>query len=79
MMYKEHKVTLPIEAGIISFKNLKSGFLKFAKKETSRGKKNHIITEDTLLEFEKQLKKIILEILNPNIPFIEKKLSHNAH
>ena len=79
MMYKEHKVTLPIEAGIISFKNLKSGFLKFAKKETSRGRKDHIITEGTLLEFEKQLKKIILEILNPNIPFIEKKLSHNAH
>ncbi len=59
-------------AGIISFKNLKSGFLPFTLKE-GKVTTNHI-TQDTLNNFEKELKTIILEICNPNIPFIEKEI-----
>ena len=65
-----------IEAGIISFKNLNTGFLKFAEKEglNSRKKDTHISTE-TLENFEIELKKLILEIYNPEIDFIEKDVT----
>ncbi len=75
MMHKLKKIELPIEAGIISFKNLNNGFLKFGKKDSPKSrKKNHNITEETLDNFEIELKKLILEICNPNIDFIEKEL-----
>lgn len=62
-----------MEAGIISFKNLHSGFLKFAKRDKPRGgTKETAITEEILSEFTLQLKKLILEICDPNIPFTEK-------
>jgi hypothetical protein len=72
MMYKSNNISLPIEAGIISFKNLNSGVLKFVKKEHTRGKKNTLITLETIAAFEIELKALILEICNPNIDFIEK-------
>ncbi|TJY38197.1 PD-(D/E)XK nuclease family protein [Pontimicrobium aquaticum] len=64
-----------VEAGIISFKNLSSGFLKFGKKEKpgSRNKNTNIDVE-VLNNFENELKKLILEIYNPNIDFIEKEI-----
>lgn len=75
MMQKSSGLNLPIEAGIISFKNLSSGFLKFSKKENSRSRtKNALITEDTLASFESELKKLIIEICNPDIDFIEKEV-----
>ena len=75
MMQKSNMSNLPFEAGIISFKNLSSGFLKFAKKESSHAKqKNAIITEETIETFKLELKKLILEICNPNIDFIEKEV-----
>ena len=50
-------------------------FLKFAKKESSHAKqKNAIITEETIETFKLELKKLILEICNPNIDFIEKEV-----
>ncbi|TYA60153.1 PD-(D/E)XK nuclease family protein [Formosa maritima] len=74
-MFKDHKVQLPIEAGVMSFKNLSSGFLKFAKKESPYDRnKNTLITEETLQCFEIELKKLILEICNPEIAFIEKEI-----
>jgi hypothetical protein len=72
MMVRQGKASLPIEAGIFSFKNLNSGFLKFAEKEGRN--KNTTITEATLQNFEAELKKLILEICNPEIPFTEKEL-----
>lgn len=59
----------PIEAGIISFKNLNNGFLKmnFAK---GRGKE-HQITQEKMNEFLVELKRIIAEIFNPEVPFKE--------
>ena len=75
MMNQKKRIELPIEAGIISFKNLNEGFLKFGKKESTRSKnKDQLITEDTLKKFEIELKKLIIEICNPNIDFIEKEL-----
>jgi hypothetical protein len=66
----------PIEAGVISFKNLKGEyFLKFAKKESVNSRnKDQLITQETLGNFYVQLKKLILEICDPNIPFTEKPI-----
>lgn len=76
MMAQSNQVPLPFEAGIISFKNLKNGFLRFAKKDKSGAyaKKDALITADTLNHFSIQLKKLILEICNPDIPFTEKEV-----
>ena len=70
----EKHLTFPAEAGIISFKNLKSGFLKFEKKEPGTRKKDALITEETLHLFQVELKKLILEICDPAVPFIEKEI-----
>jgi hypothetical protein len=72
MMYKGGEIKLPVEAGIISFKKLNSGFIKFGKKASLGTRtKDHLITEDTLLAFETELKKLIFEICNPTINFVE--------
>jgi hypothetical protein len=74
-MFIKQSIKLPIEAGIISFKNLKEGFLKFGKKTSTHSRtKDQLITEETLNNFEAELKKLILEICNPEINFIEKEL-----
>ncbi len=58
-----------IEAGIISFKNLNSGFLKM---NFAEGKKtDNQITQDRIDEFMMELKAIIIEIFDKNIPFEE--------
>lgn len=75
--YMNHAESLEngCEAGIISFKNLSGGFLKFGSKTHSRDKnKAQIITAETMAAFESQLKKLIVEIFDPNIPFIEKEV-----
>lgn len=75
IMYRELSYD-PMEAGIISFKNLNGGFLKFAKKEKPRGGvKDTLISEEILSEFVIQLKQLILEICDPNIPFTEKEIT----
>lgn len=75
MLTKQNIIQTPLEAGIISFKNLKSGFLKFAIKDSPHSRnKNHEITDQTLADFEIQLKKLILEICNQKIAFIEKDI-----
>jgi ATP-dependent exoDNAse (exonuclease V) beta subunit len=63
------------EAGIISFKKLSSGFLKFGIKEkVGSRKKNQIIDQEILETFQEQLKTLIKEICDPNIPFTEKEI-----
>ncbi|WP_431132880.1 PD-(D/E)XK nuclease family protein [Psychroserpens mesophilus] len=75
MMHKQKKIELPVEAGIISFKKLGSGFMKFGKKASKGTRtKDNFITEDTLSAFEAELKKLIFEICNPEINFIEKEV-----
>lgn len=74
MLYKENG-TLGMEAGIISFKNLKNGFMNFGIKESARArKKEAVITEEILKTFEVKLVQIIEEICNPSKAFIEKIL-----
>ncbi|HET8808894.1 MAG TPA: PD-(D/E)XK nuclease family protein [Flavobacteriaceae bacterium] len=60
------------EAGIISFKNLKGGFLKFF--DNSEGSKSEIPVQESLEHFEIKLKSLILEICDPEIPFLEKEV-----
>lgn len=76
MMYQSEQIKLPVEAGIISFKNLNSSFLKFAKKDKTGpyAKKDTLITKETLNMFSEELKKLILEICDINIPFTEKEI-----
>jgi hypothetical protein len=75
MMSLRNPFNRNIEAGIFSFKNLNSGFLKFGKKDTPNSrKKDTDVTTETLDNFESELTKLILEIFNPNIPFTEKDL-----
>ncbi|RDK88415.1 PD-(D/E)XK nuclease family protein [Marinirhabdus gelatinilytica] len=63
------------QAGIISFKNMANGFLKFGTKDSPRSRnKNQEITRETLELFSEELKKLILEICSPEIPFTEKEV-----
>ena len=75
MLNEEEHFTGPLEAGIISFKNLQGEyFLKFAKKDKSGygAVKEHAISKEILEQFELQLKNLIIEICNPELDFIEK-------
>ncbi|EPR72417.1 hypothetical protein ADIWIN_2587 [Winogradskyella psychrotolerans RS-3] len=75
MMRQQNLIQLPIEAGIISFKNLSEGLLKFGKKASSHARtKDQLITNETLDNFEIELKKLITEICNPKLNFTEKEL-----
>ena len=76
MMSLSNKIQLPFEAGIISFKNLNAGFLKFSKKDKpgNYAKKDALITNKTMEDFSFELKKLIIEICNPDIPFTEKEI-----
>ncbi|MGA1225791.1 MAG: PD-(D/E)XK nuclease family protein [Tamlana sp.] len=76
MMAQSKTIHLPVEAGIISFKNLSSGFLKFTKKDKagSYAKKDTLITNETISTFGVQLKNLIIEICNPDIDFTEKEV-----
>ncbi|WP_298762409.1 PD-(D/E)XK nuclease family protein [uncultured Polaribacter sp.] len=67
---KNYKFNQPLEAGIYSFKNLKSGFLpvNFA---LPRRKAETKITSEKLEDFINEIKTYILEIYNPEINFKE--------
>lgn len=52
----------PVESGTVSFKNLNSGFLKVNKKFISR---------EDIVNFTNELKHLIAEIFNQDIPFVE--------
>jgi hypothetical protein len=69
-MFQKEANEMPIEAGIISFKNLKSGFLPFSFKND-----NEVVTtinQEILGGFIEQIVILLKEILNPQIPFKEK-------
>ncbi|CAM1350476.1 PD-(D/E)XK nuclease family protein [Tenacibaculum insulae] len=58
------------EAGIISFKNLKSGFLKMNFSSNYRTPDNDI-NEERLEEFMSEIKLFLKELYNPDLNFIE--------
>ncbi|MDB4133739.1 PD-(D/E)XK nuclease family protein [Flavobacteriaceae bacterium] len=68
---------LPIEVGIISFKNLKSGLLKF--NFGTRFDNTSVINEDVLKNYKIILENILTEIMNSNINFVEKKLPKRSY
>jgi len=74
MLQNSGKVNLPITAGIISFKNLKEGFIPFQKAGEKRGQFDSEIDQTILEDYKAELKKLILEICNPDIPFTEKEI-----
>ena len=77
MLEKSDDIALPLNAGIISFKNLQDNFvLSFHKKNKSGNGaiKNPDITAETLDAYFEVLKALILEIFNPEIDFIEKPI-----
>lgn len=61
-----------LQSGIISFKNLNSGFLKMNFSENSRGK-DYEVTLERINEFMVEVNQLFIEILNPEIPFTENK------
>ncbi len=69
-MFENNENPKPIEAGIISFKNLKAGFLPFVFKDD---KENTTIIDDRILEqYISQIVLLLSEILDKNIDFKEK-------
>jgi len=68
MLYKETGLPEKLEAGVISFKNLNSGFLNFQEN------KNTEINEDLMQKFEGFALQLINEILDLNVPFVEKEI-----
>ncbi len=77
LLAESKDLKFPAEAGIISFKNLKGGFLKFAEKEKGSRKKDSLITQETLAVFREEVKKLISEICDPEIPFLEKEIKNS--
>ena len=73
MMSQSAPLKFPLQAGIISFKNLKSGFLPF-QKQISYGKYDDFISEETLNDFNQELCKLILEIFDERTDFVEKEI-----
>ncbi len=73
-MYEELAGGLETEAGIISFKNMKGGFMSFCYKD-SYDKSTPVmefVDGKLLAEFKTQLIVLINEILNEEVPFVEK-------
>jgi hypothetical protein len=71
-MYEPHAKDQPVEVGIISFKNLKSGFLPFVFKDPIAKTETTIVNSEILEDYKTQLVLLLNEILNPQIPFTEK-------
>ena len=69
-MFEKEAKGVPIEAGIISFKNLKEGFLPFNFKSGKEETKN--IEEEILNHYLEQIVLLLSEILDETIPFTEK-------
>jgi len=69
LMYKS-STHLPIQAGIYSFKNRKSGYLLFGLKEDRTV--NEFITDALLVDFKSELISLLNTILDPETVFEEK-------
>ena len=63
MLNKSNDLALPVNAGIISIKKIKNGFMPFMIE------KDQAIKEETLQSFEAILLQLLQEITNPEIPF----------
>ena len=71
-MFELHAAGKEMEVGIVSFKNLKSGFLPFVFKDNIEKTETSIITTEILEKYTTQIVILLNEIFNPDIPFTEK-------
>lgn len=73
-MYEPHAEGKEMEVGIISFKNMRSGFMNFCYKDAIDKSLpvSETITPDVLGDFRSELTKLILEIFDTAKPFEEK-------
>lgn len=72
LMFENHELKQhrEVTAGIVSFKNMKSGFLPFG---LGKGKDSEVVISKEILEdFKVALETLIEEIFNPEIPIKEK-------
>ena len=69
-MFEKEAGEFPIEVGIISFKNLKSGFLPFGFKEDKE--LNITVAKETLNNYLDEIVLLLNEIFDVKIPFEEK-------
>lgn len=69
-MFENEADEFPVEAGIISFKNLKAGFLPFGVKQDKE--LNSTVTNTTLNHYLDEMVLLLNEIFNAGIPFEEK-------
>lgn len=69
-MFEKELKGRKMEAGILSFKNLKSGFLPFTFKEGKEG--TTIVSEEVMQNYLEQIVGLLAEIMNEEIPFTEK-------
>lgn len=67
---KNFDASKTIKAGIFSFKNLNQGFLSINFSSNYRTPDTEI-TQEKLSEFIIEIEKIILEIYNPEVTFLE--------
>ncbi|MGB6151045.1 MAG: PD-(D/E)XK nuclease family protein [Pricia sp.] len=75
LMYHTEKPIASLEAGIISFKKLGAGLIRFATKPKKGSRtKEYAITQETLEQFTRQLERLVIEICDINIPFTEKEI-----
>ena len=69
-LFEKEAKNREMEAGIISFKNLKTGFMPFTFKEDKKA--STIITSETLDFYLEQIITLLLQIFDKDIPFEEK-------
>ena len=69
-LFEQQAKGQPIEVGIISFKNLKAGFLPFAFKVDKEVQTE--VTPAIISAYLDELATLLAEIVNPDIPFVEK-------
>lgn len=69
-MFEEQLKNRQMEVGILSFKNLKSGFLPFIFKEGKE--ETSIVSEEVIQNYLEQIVGLLAEIMNKEVPFTEK-------
>ncbi len=74
MQCREIGMSDSFQAGIISFKNLKEGFLAFGTKETGKRAIEYNVNAGVFDKYLEELKKLIIEIFSIDIPFSEKEV-----
>jgi len=68
MYFKNFPKCINVQAGLISLRDLRKGVMKFGVRQIGKDK-DHLIDKMKIVEFEKKLKQLIIEIMNPKINF----------